>query len=132
MPYLFAFRTTKFDVPKESPNPINPIAGANVLSWLRSVLIEAQYQVTQVAPEDFGWYVEVNGLGASYIVVASGDAQVTDSESAWIIQIRKHRSLSERLLGKGHLTADDPIVGVIERTLRGANEIRNIEVSNNV
>jgi hypothetical protein len=132
MPYLFAFRTTKFDVSKESPNPISPIAGESVLIWLRSVLAEAQYQVTQAAPEDFGWYVEVHGADASYMVVASGDAQVTDSESAWIVQICKNRSLSEKLLGRGKLSADDPLVGVVERTLRGANDIRNIEVSSNV
>jgi hypothetical protein len=132
MPYLFAFRTTNFDASKESPNPINPIAGESVLIWLRSVLVEAQYQVTEVAPEDFGWYVEVHGAGAWYMVVASSDAQVSDSESAWIVQIRKYRSLSEKVLGKGQLTADDPLVGVVERTLRCANGIRNIVVSSNV
>ncbi len=95
-------------------------------------MIEAQYQVTEVAPEDFGWYVEVHDAGASYIVVASGDAQVTDSENAWIIQVRKNRSLSEKLFGKAKLEVDDPLVGVVERTLRGANGIRNIEVSSNV
>jgi len=132
MPYLFAFSGTKFDVSKESPNPINPIAGEGVLTWLRTALIDAHYQVTEVAPEDFGWFVEVRGGGAAYMVVASGDAQVTDSEIAWIIQVRKNRSLSEKLLGKNKLTADDPLVGVVERTLRVADGIRNIEVSSNV
>jgi hypothetical protein len=131
MPYLFSFRTTDFDVSKESPNPINPIAGECVLKWLRSVLVEAHYQVTEASPEDFGWYVEVHSAGASYMVVASGDAQVVDSECAWIIQVRKNCSLSEKLLGKNKLTADDPLVGVVERTLRGADGIRNIEISSN-
>jgi len=132
MPYLFAFRSTRFDVSKESPNPINSIAGEGVLNWLRTALVEAQYQVTEAAPEDFGWYVEVHGDGASYMVVASCDAQVNDSENACIIQVRKNRSLLEKLLGKAKLTVDDPLVDVVERTLRGANGIRNIEVSSNV
>jgi hypothetical protein len=132
MPYLFAFRTAKFDVSKESPNPINSIAGESVLTWLKSVLVEAQYQVTEAAPEDFGWYVDVYRAAASYMVVASGDVQVTDPERSWIVQIRKNRSLSEKLLGRGKLTADDPLVGVVERALRGAAGIRNIEASSNV
>ena len=132
MSYLFAFSGTKFDVSKESPNPINPIAGESVLTWLSAALLDAHYQVTEVAPEDFGWFVEVRGGGASYMVVASGDAQVTDSEIAWTIQVRKNRSLSEKLLGNNKLTADDPLVGVVERTLRLADGIRNIEVSSNV
>jgi hypothetical protein len=130
--YLFAFKATKFDASREQPNPINPIAGESVLNWLKSELVEAQYKVTEVAPEDFGWYVEVHGAGVSYMVVASGDEQVSDPESAWTVQIRKNRTLSEKLLGRGKLTADDPLVGVVERILRGETGIRNIEVSGNV
>ncbi len=126
MPYLLAFSSAKFDVSKESPNPINPIAGESVLAWLRTALIAAHYQVTEAAPEDFGWLVEVRGGGASYMVVASGDAQVTDAEIAWTIQVRKNRSLSDKLLGKNQLTVDDPLLGVVERTLRVADGIRNI------
>ena len=132
MPYLFSFSGTKFDISKESRNPISPIAGAGVLTWLRTALIDARYQVTQVAPEDFGWFVEVRRGGASYLVVASGDAQVADSEIAWTIQVHKNRSLSEKQLGNNDLTADDPLVGVVERTLRVADGIRNIEIRGSV
>jgi hypothetical protein len=132
MPYLFAFKTTKFDVSKESPNPINPIAGEGVLNWLRNELVEAQYQVTEAAPEDFGWYVEVRSAGASYMVVASDDAQVPDSENHWTVQVHKSRTLIEKVLGKSKLTSNDPLVGAIERILRAETDIRDIEVSSSV
>jgi hypothetical protein len=129
MPYLFAFKSTKFGVSKESSNPTNPIAGEGVLNWLRNELVEAQYQVTEAAPEDFGWYVEVRSAGASYMVAASDDAQVADSENHWTVQVHKNRALMEKLLGKSKLAPNDPLVGAIERILRGEPGIRDIEAS---
>src|SRR6478672_5055402 len=35
MAHLFTFRTARFDVREEDPNPINPIPGQGVLRWLR-------------------------------------------------------------------------------------------------
>ena len=35
MAHVIRFRTDKFDVSKERPNPINPIPGESLLLWLR-------------------------------------------------------------------------------------------------
>jgi hypothetical protein len=132
MSRLFAFRATRFDVARESPNPINPIAGEGLLNWLKVILTEAQYQVSKPVPEDFGWYIDVRGADASYMVVASGDAQAVEPEHAWTIQVRKHSSLVGRLLGEGELKADDPLAAVVESSLRGEAGIRDIEITCNV
>jgi len=41
MAHVVSFRTSKFDVRTETPNPINPIAGQGVLRWLRLELAKA-------------------------------------------------------------------------------------------
>ena len=68
MAFVIAFRTARFDVSTESPNPINPIAGESVLNWLRPVLVEAGYRSTQPGTEDWGWYIDVEGPGGAYLV----------------------------------------------------------------
>ena len=61
MTHLISFSSTRFDVTKETPNPINPLAGESLLLWLREKLSGGMYEVTAPAPEDWGWYVYVKG-----------------------------------------------------------------------
>ncbi len=75
MAHLVSFRTAKFDVRAEDPNPINPIFGQSVLRWLRAELAKAHYTVTEPSTEDWGWYVDVEAEGAHYLVGASADAE---------------------------------------------------------
>ena len=92
MAHLFFFRTAKFDVRAEEPNPINPIAGQSVLNWLRSELAKVNFTATEPSTEDWGWYVDVQGNGASYLVGASADAENSTPDIEWIVQVHKHRS----------------------------------------
>ena len=100
MAHLVSFRTAKFDVRAEDPNPINPIFGQSVLRWLRAELARAHYTVTEPSTEDWGWYVDVEAAGANYLVGASGDAENSTSEIEWIVQVHKHRSLTDKLFGR--------------------------------
>ena len=118
MPHVITFRSAGFDVVRERPNPINPIAGESVLRWLRERLGERQYQVTTPEPEDWGWYMDVSGDGASYVVGASGDAGESYGSVEWTLQIHKHRSLKEKLNRTNRLAADDPLSALIERLIR--------------
>jgi hypothetical protein len=34
MAHVMTFRSSKFDIATETPNPINPIAGESLLLWL--------------------------------------------------------------------------------------------------
>jgi hypothetical protein len=74
MAHIVSFRTSKFDVTAETPNPINPIAGQSVLQCLRAEFAKAQYTATEPDTEDSGWYIDVTGNEAAYLVGASADA----------------------------------------------------------
>jgi hypothetical protein len=127
MAHVINFHTSRFAVAAETPNPINPIFGQSVLRWLRESLGASGYETTEPAPEDWGWYMDAKGGGASYLVGASGDAAEDGTGRVdWTIQIEKHRSLKERITGGHRLGADDPLSAVIERLVRedaGAAEI---------
>ena len=129
MAHVITFRTARFDISKERPNPINPIAGESVLQWLRTELSRAHYKVSQPDTEDWGWYVSVEGDGASYLVGASADAEDKAAAIDWTVQVHKHRSLKERVLGKNKMAPDDPVSRLIEDALRADGGIEEIVVT---
>ena len=128
MVHLVGFRTSRFDVSTETPNPINPIAGQSVLGWLRGELEKAQYSSTEPATEDWGWYIDVKGADGSYLVGASAEVEGSTKDVEWIIQVDKHRTLKDKLLGRNKLAADDPLVALIERLVRADPEIADVSV----
>ena len=131
MAHLISFTTDRFDVSRERPNPINPIAGQSVLLWLREELLRAHYRVTEPDTEDWGWYVDVQAADASYLVGASAETAATASPVEWIIQVHKHRTLKDRLLGRNRLTADDPLFAFIETLVHGADQLEQVSVTRN-
>ena len=124
-----SFRTSKFDVSKETPNPVNPIAGEGVLQWLRQELARSDWQATEPDHEDWGWYIDVIGHGSSYLVGASGEPETESPSMEWILQISKTRTLKEKLLGRNQMTPGDPLVALVERIIRAEREITQVEVS---
>jgi hypothetical protein len=128
MAHLIAFRTDRFDVSQETPNPINPIAGQSVLTWLREELAKAACQSTEPDTEDWGWYIEVEGESGAYVVGASADAEGSTSDVDWIVQVHKRRSLKEKLLGRNRMAADDPLFALIERLVRADQRMQQVSV----
>jgi hypothetical protein len=128
MPHLVSFRTARFDVRAEQPNPVNPIAGQAVLNWLRAHLANARFTASEPDAEDWGWYIDVQGEGASYLVGASADAESATPDVEWIIQVHKHRSLKDKLFGQNTLAVDDPLVAVIERLVRAEPQFSEVVV----
>lgn len=100
------FQSRLFDLSQEPANPINPIAGVSVLDWLRARL-PADMAMSGSEAEDWGWYCTVNWQGRSYLIGASAHEDA-DGNHEWIVQIEKHRSLKERLLGRAKLDTADP------------------------
>ena len=132
MPHLVSFRSTRFDPTAETQNPINPIAGQAVLNWLRAELAKAQYTSTEPDTEDWGWYINVEGGGASYMVGASGDAEGSTPTVEWIIQVHQHRSLTDKLLGRKQTVVDDPLAALIERIVRADPQSSEVAVDRGV
>ena len=127
MAHVISFKTARFDVSKEPPNRINPIAGQSVLVWLRQELSTAGYKSTEPDTEDWGWYIDVEG-GASYLVGASGDAEGSTPDVEWTLQIHKVRSMKDRLLGRNKMASDDPLSALVESLIRADSRIEQISV----
>ncbi|MBI5622177.1 MAG: hypothetical protein HY924_00215 [Elusimicrobia bacterium] len=131
MAHIISFSTEKFDVSKETPNPINPIPGQSVLKWIRQNLRSGHYKATEPDTEDWGWYMDVAGGEASYLVGASGEPDKSKAAVEWVIQIHKHRSIIEKLLGRNKMDSNDPLSTMIERLVRSEKAIKNVEVDKN-
>ena len=128
MAHVISFRTRRFDVTKETPNPTNPIAGQSVLRWLGAELAKSQYTSTEPDTEDWGWYMDVTGSDGSYLVGASADADGSTPEVEWVIQVHKHRSMKDKLFGRNTLADDDRLVALIERIVRADPQISEISI----
>jgi len=82
--HVVSFRSSKFDVSAETPNPINPIAGQSVLTWLRGELAKAHYTATEPGTEDWGWYIDVTGNDGSLEQQIAANATAGDlTVHAW-------------------------------------------------
>jgi hypothetical protein len=128
MAHIISFATSRFDIAGEPPNPINPIAGHSVLAWLKPQLVQAGYRVTDPDAEDWGWYIEASNVTGSYLVGASGDTDTTASPVEWTIQVHRHRSVSDRIFGRGKLTDDDPLAALIATLLEGDEGITRVVI----
>ena len=128
MARVISFTTDRFDVSKEPPNPVNPIAGRSVLVWLREELAKAGYRSTEPDTEDWGWYIDVEDGGASYLVGASGDAEAAGPDVEWVVQVHKHRSLADKLLGRNKMDADDGLFALIEKIVGSETGIERVVV----
>ena len=82
MAHLITFQTRKFDLQAEPANPINPIAGAGVLRWLRERLA-GTCEWSEPEPEDWGWFCSVGCGDAVYLVAGPGGAPIVGNLSAW-------------------------------------------------
>jgi hypothetical protein len=129
MAHTISFTTSRFDVSAEAPNRINPIAGQSVLLWLREELVRANYRVTEPDTEDWGWYMDVQDAGATYLVGASADAEGPPTAVEWIVQVHRHRSLTDRLFRRNRMADDDPLFARIERLVRADHTLRQVSVA---
>ena len=102
---VIRFTTSLFDVTKERPNPINPIPGESLLLWLRE-RARPRFDVSEPDAEDWGWYSSVIDNGRHYMLgVSASDGE--NGEWEWVLQIVKHRSLLEKLLGREKMSEAD-------------------------
>jgi hypothetical protein len=108
MPAVIRFNTSKFDVARERPNPINPIFGESLLLWLKQAL-EPAHKVDTPEPEDWGWYANLVWEGQRFMLGSSASDE-ENGEREWVLQVVPHRSLKERLLGRGKVEHDHPLV----------------------
>jgi hypothetical protein len=124
---VLRFRTASFDITKERPNPINPIPGESLLLWL---IGKAKSSVEISAPdsEDWGWYSYADWMGRKYLLGASACDEEKDGQREWVLQIDKHRSVKEKLLGRERMGQDDECAQYFHRLIEQEASFRDVSV----
>ena len=128
MAHLISFTSSKFEAATEPSNPINPIAGHALLTWLREELLLLGWKISAPDAEDWGWYISATKGDAKYLVGASGEMDGEALPTDWIVQIDKHRTLLEKLTGKNKLSGDERLTRDIEAIVRKGANPSKIEV----
>ena len=125
MARVIRFVTDKFDVSNERPNPINPIPGESLLKWLQE---RTPTRTPMAAPdaEDWGWYSSIDWNGRKYLIGASASDE--EGEREWILQIDKERTMKEKLLGRGAMTADDECAAYFQALLEAEPAFKSVSV----
>jgi len=126
MAEVIRFKTRKFDLSKERPNPINPIFGESLLLWLAEKA-GGNPPISPPGTEDWGWYSYIDWHGRSYMLGACA----YDEENGlheWVLQIEKQRSLTERLRGREAMTPDDECVKFVLNLLKNEPEFSEVSV----
>ena len=126
MARVIRFTTSKFDVSKERPNPINPIPGESLLLWLRSQALP-EIAMSEPDAEDWGWYSSVEWKGRLYMIGSSASEE-EGGEREWILQIDKHRSVKEKLFGNEKMSKDDECALYFQRLLEGEASFNAVSV----
>ena len=102
------FKTSLLDVKNEPKNPVNPIMGASLLSWVQ----EKEHRKMLVPDpdyEDWGWYTDIEFNGRPYTLGASTEEVDEQGRNIFCFQVKKHRTLKEILLRCERATGDtDP------------------------
>ena len=125
---VIRFVTALFDVSKERPNRINPIAGESLLLWLADQL-RGRVSLTGPDTEDWGWYSTLDWNGRHYMLGSSAsDEKEADGTREWVLQVVKQRSFKERVLRQERMSTDDPCVGSILEILRNEPAFSRVSV----
>lgn len=126
MAAVLRFRTARFDVTRERPNPVNPIHGESLLLWLRERLAPT-HPMPAPEPEDWGWYTDLAWEGRAYLIGASAEGPGEDGLCAWVLQVEKSRSAMEKLTGRARMDAADPCLRHLHALLAAEADITGIE-----
>ena len=127
MARVVRFWTNAFDISKERPNTINPITGESLLLWL---IEKASGAVEISAPdaEDWGWYSHADWRGRRYLLGSSACDEERDGQREWVLQIEKHRTTKERVLGRAKMTQEDECARYFQCLLEQEPSFRKVSV----
>ena len=131
MHYIVTFESDRFDLKGEDPNPINPIQGQSIGRWIAPLLESNGVETTEIAPEDWGWYLEARIGDRWYLVGFVGfpaDEEPVGDVPELIIQVQKHRSFVERLTFKERMDESDRLLLLVVELVRALQDVRNVQV----
>jgi hypothetical protein len=122
------FRSGRFNLSKVGEHFINPCCfGEDLAAWLQPKLSAKNIETAKPYQEDWGWELPAKCGPRSYYLCISGNADGPgNDEGEWRIIVEKRRSILERLIGKGKIAGDDPLVGIVEEILSEEPSIQNV------
>ena len=126
MATVIRFTTSAFDVTRERKNPINPIYGESLLLWITQQ-IRGRIAIAHPAPEDWGWYADIDWNGRAYMLGAAAMDE-EDGQREWVLQIVKHRTLKERLLGREKMRAEDECAAFFRKLVEAEPRFSSVSV----
>lgn len=118
------FETARFNLSAVGAHFINPCCfGEDAAAWLRARLGERGIDAGEPCQEDWGWALGAAHAGERYVlgvggVPAEDAASRGPDRGEWRIIVERRRSLRDRLTGRGHMTADDPLLRVVRELLQ--------------
>jgi hypothetical protein len=124
---VIRFTTAAFDVTKERPNDINQIYGESLLLWLAEKS-KGRIDVPRPQTEDWGWYVDIDWNGRSYLLGSSASDEDESGAREWVLQIVKHRTMKERLLGKEKMAIEDECAAYLGELLKREPSFSGVSV----
>ena len=134
MSLTIGFKTSKFDVSKEDENPINLIYGQSLLIWLEKEVSD-ELSFDEPDAEDWGWYSLLEWKGREYLVGATAyfeDGDDPTSELEWVFQVDKHRSFTEKLLGRQKMTVTDECLQYFKSIFENCKECNNVALEQSI
>ena len=126
MHYVIRFETSKFDVTKEDPSPVNPIWGRSLFLWLKDN-IAGQVQLGDPDRKDWGWATTIEWKGRPYQLCASAMEAASDGYE-WVFQVVKQRSVREQMSGKARMTRNDECLQFFKSLFESDPEFKSIAI----
>jgi len=83
--------------------------------------------VSEPDAKDWGWYSSVEWKGRSYMLGSSA-SEDDSGDREWILQIEKHRSVKEKLLGRAKMSKDDQCAQYFQRLLESESTFKAVSV----
>lgn len=132
MPLAIHFHSRQFDFTGDKPNPYNPIHGLSLGNWFRDVFRAKDIGASDVEAEDWGWYLDADYAGRSYMVgfcaFCEEDGSVPSGEfTELIVQVEKHRSFTEQILSRNKMDQNDPMLNLVHEIILGIEDVKGVE-----
>lgn len=117
-------KTDRFNLSVVGADFINDCCfGEDFSKWLVSALSEAGVPAGVICMEDFGWANQAEHQGISCLMCVAGNSEEDPSRpnyGEWHVMLERHRTFTQKILGKNKTAATDPIVGKVVQVLRAA------------
>jgi hypothetical protein len=124
------FKTSRFNLSKVGAHFINPCCfGEDVAAWLRHKLIANGADAGSPGQEDWGWYLFVKSGADRYFLGVGANSEnnpANPNDGEWGIIVEKRRTITQRLTGKGKITADDGMFTLVKEILDGESDFRDV------